>query len=170
MADERILRDLERKLEECLRDVRSLRGETPEGPRPRPKTGAELLAALQITVTEKRQPPTKWLLEYLIEYGPTRKSELLSIFANALQDGYETYGRCLGSMNQAVTLGTRGENPKIIALEPKSGRWCQVQYVEEPEFLAARQPKNLLLEMYSQPDQILGTPRDVGKPYKPTRA
>jgi hypothetical protein len=152
--ENRVLREIERKLEECLRDLRALHRDGEDSPRPRPRTGTELLVALEIRSTERREPPTKWMQTYLLNYGPTRKEDVLRIFADAFCDNYKTYGRCLGSMNQALNWATRSK--KIIALEENDGKYRQVEYQQEPDFTVEREPKQLLIEKYATPNQILG--------------
>jgi hypothetical protein len=158
------LRDIESELESALRKVRELLAAAEPGGKPaRPRSGQELIEALGIPEPAKKGPPFKWIESYMQEYGPTRKSELIAIFADAFMDAYETPGRAIGSMCQSINMAARGENPKVIAVESRGGTLAKVPYQRNPLFAPRNEPKNILIIKYADPDQLLALPRQLKK-------
>lgn len=157
------LQDIESRLEALLRDVRALRGQESTAPAAaRPRTGAELLRALGMTTENKQDPPAKWMLGFLLEFGPTRKSELIRLFAEAMDSAYSSERRAISGMAQAINQLTGGEDPKMVAVENRRGTIVKVEFIRNSPVTDKHPPTAILIEDYSHPDQIIALPRHVG--------
>lgn len=62
------------------------------------------------------------MLGFLHEFGPTRKSDLIVLFADAMDSAYTSPRRAISGMAQAVNRMTAGDDPMMVAVENRRAR------------------------------------------------